>query len=118
MSDNELIQEVVAFYFKGTYHGSEDLLRKAFHPAAHITGNFKGQIVDWTLDDFIARVTTTPTAAQNKEPYEKEITLIDQTENAAMVKAKVVVGGIIFTDYITLLKMNERWVIRNKSFTT
>lgn len=117
--DTQLITEIVNLYFNGTYNGDAEQLKRAFHPDAHITGTLNDQICDWTLPKFIARVTDTPSSASKGEQYDKEILFIDRTDNAAMVKARVVIGGLlIFTDYITLLKINGQWVIRNKSFTT
>ena len=116
-NDQQAINEIVDFYFKGTYEGNADLIRQVFHPAAHITGILQGQYYDWTLTDFIARVTQAPTPALKKEIYNKAIINMDCQGEAAMVKARVAVGNFIFTDYITLLKIDGHWVIRNKSFT-
>ena len=115
--DTQAITEMVNLYFNGTYYGNAEQLKRAFHSEARITGVLNDQMYDWTLTDFIKRVTTDPTAASKKDKYDKEILFIDQTNNAAMVKARVVVGDVIFTDYITLLKINGQWLIRNKSFT-
>lgn len=116
-NDIELIMQVVHGYFNGTYHGDTDQLKKAFHTDARITGVINGEPCDWSLTDFIARVTIAPTAAEKNEKYDKEIISIDVTTNAAMVKTRVVVAGLIFTDYITFLKIGGQWIIRNKSFT-
>src|SRR5262245_51509721 len=102
--EEQAIHDVVKFYFEGAYYGDENKLRKAFHTNARIVGCINDQIFDWSLTEFVARVTATPTAADRKEKYDKEITFIDQTGNTAMVKAKVIAGGYVFTDYITLLK--------------
>ena len=115
--DIQLIRRTVDGYFKGTYQGDEAQLKRAFHPEARITGIINGQFFDWTLTEFINRVTATPTAENKKEPYNKEILFIDRTNHAAMVKARVLVGGLKVTDYITLLKINGNWLIRHKSFT-
>lgn len=116
-SDIQDIVEVVTMYFKGTYNGDSGLLNKAFHPDARITGIINNEPIDWSVSDFIARVTAQPTAAAKEEKYDKEIIAIDKTKNAAIVKSRVVVGPLVFFDYITLLKINNSWVIRNKSFT-
>jgi len=115
--DQNAINEIINYYFKGTYEGNIDLLKQAFHPDAHITGILHEQYYDWTLSDFIERVTQPPSSALKKEPYNKNIIYIDHQGEAAMVKARVAVGDYIFTDYITLLKIDGRWIIRNKSFT-
>lgn len=115
-NDTKLITDTVNLYFKGTYQGDAAQLIRAFHPEARVTGSLKDQLYDWTLAEFIERVTATPTARDKKELYNKEIVFIDQSNNAAMVKARVNVGNLIFIDYISLLKINGEWVIRNKSF--
>jgi hypothetical protein len=116
--DTPAITETVKLYFDGTYHGDRNLLQQAFHPDSHITGIFNGETCSWTLNEFISRVTETPTAAMQNDMYDKEIIFIDHAGCAAAVKARVVIGANIFIDYITLLKINNTWVIRNKSFTT
>lgn len=111
------IKELIALYFEGTYYGDAEKLKRAFHSDARITGILNNQYYDWSLTDFIDKVTVTPTAKNKDEKFDKKILLIDIENNAAMVKARVVVGDFIFTDYITLLKINKKWIIRNKSFT-
>lgn len=110
------IREIVNYYFLGTYHANIEQIKRAFHPAARITGIIDQQIFDWSLEDFIIRIANSPSAAEKKEEYNKKIVFIDQTNEAAIVKADVAVGPYIFTDYITLLKINNSWIIRNKSF--
>lgn len=110
------IQQVVELYFMATYHGDVQGIRQAFHPKSQITGHFKEQYIEWDLEQFIAHINSKPSAAVAIEVYDKKIISIDLTRNAAMVKAQVLVGGIFFTDYITLLKLDGAWIIRNKSF--
>ena len=117
-NDTQHITEIVNLYFQGTYQGDADKLKRAFHADAHITGSLNGEIHDWTLTDFITRVSALPSAENKEEKYDKEIILIDRTNNAAIVKARVLVGNLIFIDYITLLKTDGLWLIRNKSFTS
>jgi hypothetical protein len=61
------IIDVVNLYFKGTYQGNVTQLKKAFHPDARITGILNDQYYDWSLTDFIERVTTQPTATHHEE---------------------------------------------------
>ena len=116
--DEKVIREVVKYYFIGTYNGDAKQVQQAFHPQARIVGNINGETFDLSLSDFIARVTATPTAAAKGEKYDKEILLVDKTGDVAIVKARVVIGPYVFTDYITLLKIAGKWVIRHKSFST
>ncbi len=115
-NDKDAITNAVTTYFTGTYHADSEQIRDVFHPEAVITGILNGQFCHWSLNDFIARITSVPSAAKNNEIYDKVIHLIDYTGDVAMVKARVVAAGHVFTDYITLLKIDKKWVIRNKSF--
>lgn len=115
--DFKLIHDTISLYFKGTYQGDAAQLEQAFHPEARISGIINGQMHNWSLTEFITRVTVSPTAENRGEVYDKKILLVDKTHHAAMVKARVVVGDLIFVDYLTLLKINGAWIIRNKSFT-
>lgn len=116
MNELSSIIETITLYFKGTYEGDSKQLQKAFHKDARITGIIDKDYLDWSLKEFIDRVTTKPTAAEKKEKYDKNIVFIDNNPHSAIVKARVKVGPLCFTDYITLLKLNNQWLIRNKSF--
>lgn len=114
--DFKNIIETITLYFKGTYFSDVDMLYEAFHKDARITGLINNEYYDWSLKDFISRITNKPSASNSGEKYDKEIISIDITKNAASVKSRVVVAGLIFYDYILLLKINNNWLIRNKSF--
>lgn len=117
-SEEILIEAVIQNYFSTTYHANEKKLRESFHPEARIAGDFNGQYCDWSLEEFVHRIASQDSAAKKGEVFDKKILLLDQIANAAVVKARVLVGGFIFVDYISLLKINDQWVIRNKIFTT
>ena len=70
------IQQVVELYFVSTYQADAQGIRQAFHPKAQITGNFKGQCVDWNLEQFIERIQSKPSAALEGEVYDKKIILM------------------------------------------
>ena len=116
-NDEEAIRSTIEHYFKGTYNGNGAELRKAYHPDVQIFGSIGGKKLHWSLTQFIERVTEKPTAAEKGEKYDKQIVSIDRTGDIAMVKASVSAGGLHFTDYITLMKMDGVWQIRCKCFT-
>ena len=116
MNEEDQIKKVIEDYFYGTYSGDEKTIRQAFHSDVKILGIIKGNLFNWSLSDFLARVTEKPTAKEKDEKLDKKIIMIDITGNSAMVKAEVFAGGLNFTDYITLLKVDGKWSIRFKSF--
>jgi hypothetical protein len=114
-NDQQAVTDVVEAYFRGSYYGDELLLRQAFHPQAIICGNFNDRYVEWDLNTFIERVKAAN--SHTVEAFNKSIIGLDINHNIAMVKAKVIAAGEIFTDYISLLKINGSWCIRHKGFT-
>lgn len=116
MKDEQAVREVIHDYFLSTYRGEGNKLRNLFDSDAQISGIINGELLRWSLKDFSDRVSARPSAAEKNEVYQKEIISIDVAGYAAMVKSRVVVAGVIFTDYISLLKVNNQWVIKNKIF--
>jgi hypothetical protein len=117
MNEKLAITEVIKSYFLSTYHGDVIQLKKIFHPLIHITGILNNQLVDWTSAEFIKRIMSSPTAASKGEKFDKEIIFIDQTNDVAIVKARAFVGTNTFIDYISMLRVDGKWLIRNKFFT-
>ncbi|MDO8955078.1 MAG: nuclear transport factor 2 family protein [Gammaproteobacteria bacterium] len=101
--------------FQGGYDGNRAQLETAFHPKAHICGNFDGHYVDWSLDDFIDR--TIQAQSHINEAFNKTVLNMEITGDIATVKALVITAAHHFTDYISLIKVNGKWLIRHKSFT-
>ena len=113
-SDFIKIEKVIENYFQGTFNADEKQIRLAFHKDVQITGNIDESYVEMNLNQFIERVMS---SVNNNSKYDKKIIAIDLHCDIAMVKAKVLVGDIYFTDFITLLKLDDNWTIRQKSFT-
>lgn len=116
--DHQIITQIITQYFQATHNGDSEHLKQIFHPTARISGTINSEFHDWSIGEFINRVTSKPTAADKNDPYDKRILLIDRNEDAAIVIASVRICGIHFTDYITLLKIDNSWFIKNKCFTT
>jgi hypothetical protein len=61
-------------------------------------------------------VTARPSPAKNGEEYNMKLVSMDLTENVAMVKVKDFYLGLWFTDYLSLVKIEDQWLIVNKIF--
>ena len=113
--DQAEITQKVNLYFNGSYYANEADLRKAFHKDAIIAGSFDGQYVEWSLKQFIDRIMQAQSHKQ--EPFLKELLSMEGEKDIAVAKTKVMAGKHIFTDYISLIKIEGEWLIRYKSFT-
>jgi hypothetical protein len=114
--DIKHIRETVQLYFDGMYFSDGDKLKKAFHPSAVLTGHFNGGLIQLPIEKWIEMVAATPPPAKNDEVYSMRLVSLDLDEPAAMVKVKDLYMGLWFTDYLSLLKIDNKWLIINKIF--
>ena len=112
----EGIRTTVDDYFLGMYHSDTDRLARAFHPDSFLTGYYQGNFSRFSVGDWMGMVGKTPAPAEKGEAYDMNIVSMDITENVAVVKVKDFYLGLWFTDYLTLLKIDDAWKIVNKSF--
>jgi hypothetical protein len=115
MSEEQAIHAVVHLYVEGMTFAHEGALRKAFHPKASIIGNYEGAVEWLSLDEFIAAVAAEGPAPAGTQPA-IEIDALDLTGDAATVKVLDSFAGMRFTDYLSLLRVDGRWVIVSKLY--
>lgn len=101
-------------YFDGMMYADEAKLRHAFHPKYLIVDHFRGRLEYDPLDAFIAACKAEGSIPA-VTPYFAEIVSIDVTGDTAMVKVIDDYLGSRFTDYLTMVKTDGRWVIVNKA---
>lgn len=114
-TDKEDINLVIRNYVVGMVSADETLLRQAFHPSCYIIGHYHGELEWLSLDDFVSAIKAEGPAANDVKPF-WEIQSVDITGDAAAVKIVDDYIGMRFTDYLSLLKINNRWVIVNKLY--
>ncbi|CDN50582.1 nuclear transport factor 2 family protein [Neorhizobium galegae] len=115
MSEEQAVQAVIHLYVDGMTFAHEAALRKAFHPKACIIGNYDGAVEWLSLDEFIGAVTSEGPAPAGTQPL-IQIEALDVTGDAATVKVVDQFAGMRFSDYLSLLKIDGRWVIVNKLY--
>ena len=115
-SDLHAICATIQDYFEGMYHRDLDRLRKAFHPKACLFGHYEGDFAHVPLNEWLAKVEGRPVPAEIGEPFDMRIVSTDVTGQVATVKVAGPYRGLRFTDYLTLTKVEGRWMIVNKAF--
>ncbi|MEN8245562.1 MAG: nuclear transport factor 2 family protein [Thermodesulfobacteriota bacterium] len=110
------IQQTIQYYFDGLYHSDAKKIKKAFHPSSQVSGFFDGNLSIMSLEQFIDFVKATPAPAENGEAYDMKIVSIDITGNEAVVKVEDLYLSLRFTDYLSLLKIDNNWLIVNKVY--
>jgi hypothetical protein len=109
------IEATVRDYLDGMVFADAARLRQAFHPKASIVGHINGKLAWMTLNAFVSNCEKAGGAPAN-EPYYWEILSADVTGDVALIKVADDYMGIRFTDYLTLLRQDDGWVIVNKTF--
>ena len=114
--DLDKITQTVRYYFDGMYHSDTDTLKKAFDPEAFLHGYFEGQLVHLPFKAWLKQIENRPAPSKSGEAYEMKIVSMDITDNIALVKVFDLYMGKYFTDYLSLIKLEDNWVIINKMF--
>jgi hypothetical protein len=113
-SEEAAVRAAIEHYFRGHATGQGEHFRKVFHPDAKLFFIRDGKLTQWTSEEYISRAAGKPAAdeAQRK----RRIDSIDITGDSAFVKLTLDYPSVVFTDYMSMLKIDGRWMIVNKTF--
>lgn len=111
--EEKAIRETIRLYFQGDRDRDPEHLQRAFHPTAQLlTSDETGSLRALTQLEWYERVRQTP----DREKPSATILHIDRAGNAAIAKTRMTFSNGQFTDYLSLLKIEGRWVIVNKIY--
>lgn len=114
-NDWNAIRAVVVDYLEGMIYGQSERLERAMHPQCMQAGHYKGQYEFFDRDTFIEALTQEKTEPPGT-PYTSRIVSLDITGDVAVVKVLDDCFGTSFTDYLTLIRHDDRWQIVMKAF--
>ena len=119
-TEKDAVREVVQKYIDRTYQGDVSALRECFHSKAVMNGYLNEQLLLGDPEPFFQEIGNNPSMAEGGAPYKGEITSVDVVGNVASVTLKETgfAGGMSFTDYFHLIKVDDEWKILSKTFTT
>jgi hypothetical protein len=111
--DEAAVRATIQHYFDG---GME--VRKAFHPSARMTFVADTGFTLVPIETYLQRVEEGARRNPASRGWaEQRIADIDITGDAAVAKLELAGPQSSVTDYMTLLRIDGRWLIVNKSFT-
>ena len=117
-SEIEEIQKTVNLYLEGLYERKFDLLEKAFWKEAINIGITAENEFWFKKMDFWEEKCKKPNTQNSTENRDISVENIDIWHNSAVVRVKMTVAYITrtyeCTDFLSLLKINEKWKIMNK----
>ena len=121
MDDDEraAIEQTIQTYFDGLYDGDADKLASIFHEAAALTYEQDGQVTVLPLAQWLKAVRERPAPKARGLARDDAILLLDQSgPTTALVKVRCQIPPRYFTDYLSLLKTDGRWLVVQKVFAT
>lgn len=115
-TERAAIEAVVQLYIDGASKGDGEKLRQAFHESAWMYGSLAGTRYDEPIAEMIALVEGQPLDSDGS--YDARIVSLAQVEDAAtaVVEENGCWGGISFTNFFALVRVDDRWQIVNKTF--
>lgn len=111
------IQETIADYFKGIFFGDIPKLRSVFHPHCLLIGDINGQPYFKTVNEYLEGVQNRKSPNDLGEVFKMKILSIECRNSIAYIKLHVPMLGFNYYDYISMSKIDGRWMIVNKLFT-
>jgi hypothetical protein len=117
--ERKAIEQCVLTYLDGLYEGDADKLASVFHETSALTYEQDGKLVVWPRDQWLKAVRERGSPKTKGLVRDDAILLVDQSgPNTALVKVKCQIPPRYFTDYLNLLKVDGRWVVAQKVFST
>jgi hypothetical protein len=111
------IHDIISNYFKGIFFGDIPKLRLAFHPQCLLFGDINGQPYFKTVTEYLEGVQNRKSPHEMGETFKMKILSIELINSIAYVKLQVPMLGYNYQDFISMNKIDGRWMIVNKLFT-
>jgi Putative lumazine-binding len=113
------IEKVVWTYLDGLYEGDAGKIAKAFHEGSHLYSMHEGGVSDLPREKWLDMLKGRPSAKSKGLKRTDRIVSIDLSgPETAFVKLECSIHPRYFTDYLTLLKLNDGWRVVSKTFRT
>ena len=117
--DRSAIEAAVHTYLDGLYEGDTAKLASVFHPTSSLTSSQDGKLTPLPREEWLAGVKSRPSAQSRGLTRHDEILHIDQASpTMAFVKLKCAIPPRFFTDYLCFLKVEGKWQVAQKTFST
>ncbi|GAB5520075.1 MAG: nuclear transport factor 2 family protein [Rhodothermales bacterium] len=108
------IEQTIGLYFQSHATGDAQYARQAFHADAKLFWVRDGAIHQRPVGEWLSGFNGTP--SDDEAQRERHIVDINQSGDAAVVKVELDYPGALIHDYMSMLKLDGRWVIVNKTF--
>jgi len=111
---NALRKALENYYFKGIYEGDLNLLNQIYNQGTLLFGDVKGQLYAKTLDQYLDGVKKRQSPKDSGKPFKGEILSIKAVNSIAIAELEVKMYDINYYEFLSLHKLDGRWLIVNK----
>ena len=113
----ELIHQVITDYFDGIYTGNIETLKRIFHPQSMLFGDIDGVPYLKSIDDYLIGVKNRKSPKELGQDNKMDIISVEILNNIAYAKLYVPMFEYHYYDYLSFSKIENMWIINNKTFT-
>lgn len=118
-ADIEALAAAAQDYLDGLYEGDADKIASVFLPSAALTQSFEGELKIVPRDEWLSAVRTRPSPKAGGLARHDRILMIDRVSaTLALVKVKCAIPPRHFIDLLSFVKLDGRWRVAQKVFTT
>ena len=111
------IETIIRIYLDLLYKGDVDLIKSVFHQEATVSSTSDGKIISINMEGFRKRVATRESPESIGETRHDKIILIDiSSPTTAIAKVECMILKNHYTDYLSFIKVSEKWGIISKVF--
>ncbi len=112
--ESDLAKLPLQNYVRAHETGDGEFIRRAFTTDAKVVGYMNGELISWSVEDFVALFGGKPAADEAKR--KRSIEIVEITGDAAVGRVVLDYPSVKFVDYMALLKIDGQWKITHKSF--
>lgn len=117
MPEFDAVNKVLHLYLDGLYYSDTDRLRQVFHPQARYICATEPELINYDMDRYFPIVDARPSPASRDDARADRINSIAFAgPNTAFAALNCVVGERHFTDFLTLIRVDQKWQIISKVF--
>jgi Putative lumazine-binding len=113
------LREAVQTYLDGLYEGNADKIASVFLPTSALTQVFENELKITPRDVWLDAVRNRPSPKASSLVRQDHVLVIDLISSTlAHVKVKCAMPPKFFTDILSFVKLDGRWQVAQKVFTT
>lgn len=110
-----MIDQVIADYFQGYQNADTTLIKNAFHNQTRLLSVDEGKLDVTEMQDWLKGLEERRARGDIRKG-KLEIASIDVTQETASVKLNISFEKFSFTDYLSLLRIEGKWIIVGKIY--